>query len=198
MNKPLSKLQLVFSQSHVKKIPVAKQLLIADASIEDADVLIAAFKYGIDSWILKKESNVQEMLQEAICNTELSTLHLLGHGMPGEIILGNVKINTDNWPAILCRNPELTELQLKKISLRREPSSFPGKWNICFWSCRTGQGNKGRAFIQHVANCTGANVYASSGLIGSSISEERWRLDVVAYPINDMNCNKELSIKLDG
>lgn len=182
----MSKLKLVSSLSLVKKSPIAKpkQLLIADANVKDVDVLTAGLKLGVECWILRKDSNIQELLKMAFCDNELSALHLLGHGMPGAITLGNVKIDIANWSFFTRGNSEIMQTLPEKISSWQKKPLLSNKWDICFWSCNTGEGSKGKAFIQYVAGCTGANVYASSGLVGHSECGGSWQLNVVAYPGN--------------
>ena len=156
----MSKLKLVSSQSALSdKSQTAKQLLIADASVKDADLLIAGLKTGIDCWMLQREDDVKELLKKAFCSKGLSTLHLLGHGTPGAITLGDLKIDIANWLALTGGNSEITRTESKEISLCQKKLLLTHKWNICFWSCNTGEGSKGKAFMQHVADCTGAYVH---------------------------------------
>lgn len=187
----MSKLKLVSSQSALSdQSQIAKQLLIADASVKDVDVLLASLKSDIDCWVIQRKSDVKELLKKAFCSRGLSSLHLLGHGMPGAISLGDVKIDITNWLALTCGDTEITRTQSKKISLCQKKSLPTHKWNICFWSCNTGEGSKGKAFMQHVADCTGAYVYASSGLVGHSKCGGNWQLNVVAYQSNRVSAVK--------
>lgn len=186
----MTTLKLVSSQLSSKKKTIAARLLIADSEVKDVDILVTGLNLGVECWMIQKESNVQEMLKKAICNIDLSILHLLGHGMPGVITLGNMKIDIANWSILTCDNSEVSQTQSKRtLSCQRNRSIFK-KWTICFWSCNTGEGSKGRAFIQHVANCTGAAVYASSGLVGHSKCGGSWQLNEVAYPQNFSNALK--------
>lgn len=182
----MGKLKLVSSQSFANKSPIkkARKILIADASVKDVDVLVAGLKLGIDCWMIEKDGSVQELLSKAFNNNELSALHLLGHGMPGSITLGDVKIDIANWSYLTSGISEIAQIQPEKNSSWQKNTTSTNQWNICFWSCNTGEGSKGRAFMQHVADCTGANVYASSNLVGHSKCGGSWQLDVVAYPSN--------------
>lgn len=184
IKKRMNNLNLTSAQSLANKSPSPRQILIADGDVEDLHVLIRGLKSGVDCWILEQDSDVQALLREAVCSSEFLTLHLLGHGMPGAIELGNVKIDIANWTALTCGHPEYAQIQSKKKSQWQKKPPLAGEWNICFWSCNTGEGSIGKAFVQHVADCTGANVYASSGLIGHSKYGGSWRFNVVAYPRN--------------
>lgn len=148
------------------------------------DVFVAGLRLGIDCWMIEKDGSVQELLTKAFCEKELSALHLLGHGMPGSITLGNVKIDIANWSYLTSGISEIAQKHPEKILTWQKNATSSDQWNICFWSCNTGKGSKGRFFMQHVADCTGANVYASSNLVSHSKCVGSWQLDVVAYPGN--------------
>lgn len=188
----MGKLKLVSSQSFANKSSIKKtrQLLIADASVRDVNVLVAGLKQGIDCWMIEKDGGVQDLLKKAFNYNELSVLHLLGHGMPGLIALGDVKVDIANWSYLTGGISEIAQMRPEKNSSWQKNTTLSDQWNICFWSCNTGTGSKGRAFMQHVADCTGANVYASSNLIGHSKCGGGWQLDVVAYPRYSINAIK--------
>ncbi|MDV6342459.1 DUF4347 domain-containing protein [Nitrosomonas sp. Is35] len=188
----MGNLKLVSSQSFANRSPIKKtrKLLIADASVKDVDVLIAGLKLGIDCWMIEKDGGAQELLKKAFSNYELSVLHLLGHGMPGSITLGDVKVDIANWSYLTGGISEIAQMQPGKISSWQKNTTLSHQWNICFWSCNTGKGSKGKIFMQHVADCTGANVYASSNLVGHSKCGGGWQLDVVAYPRYSINAIK--------
>jgi hypothetical protein len=188
----MGKLKLVSSQSFANKSPIKKtrRILIADSSVKDVDVLVAGLKLGIECWMIERDGGVQELLRKAFSNNELSALHLLGHGMPGSITLGDVKIDITNWSYLTGGISEIAQMRPEKNSSRQNNTTFSDQWNICFWSCNTGEGSKGKFFVQHVADCTGANVYASSNLVGHSKCGGSWQLDVVAYPRNSVNAIK--------
>ena len=189
----MGNLKLVSSQSFANRSPIKKtrKLLIADASVKDVDVLIAGLKLGIDCWMIEKDGSVQELMSKAFNNYDLSVLHLLGHGMPGSITLGDVKVDIANWSYLTGGISEIAQLQPEKNSSWQKNTTYSNQWNICFWSCNTGEGSKGKIFMQHVADCTGANVYASSNLVGHSKCGGGWQLDVVAYPRNSINAIKK-------
>jgi hypothetical protein len=50
------------------------------------------------------------------------------------------------------------------------------------WSCETGQGERGAAFVDALARATGARVAAATGLIGSAAKGGCWQLDAQAGP----------------
>src|SRR5205823_4765109 len=49
--------------------------------------------------------------------------------------------------------------------------------DLLLWSCQSGQGGRGAAFVDALAGATGAGVAAAGGLVGAASRGGRWELD---------------------
>ena len=126
----------------------AKEVLVYDPSVSQVDVLLSGLEAGVQPQAVTSNDALAQ-IEKALQQPGLKTLHVLGHGAPGEIILGGQRIDAQSFKDI-CANP-----------LHNTHPEF----EIAFWSCKTGHGDIGMNFLKTIANATGANVYASSGLV---------------------------------
>jgi len=79
---------------------VGAEILIADASVDQLDVLLSGLRSSVQIRLLNPHDDVISLLVQAISSSNLDTLHLLGHGAPGEIILGGKVINLSSLDEI--------------------------------------------------------------------------------------------------
>ncbi|MDP2902957.1 MAG: DUF4347 domain-containing protein [Methylovulum sp.] len=144
---------------------ISHEILIADAQVKDLDVLLSGLAPNVDAWLIQPGEDAMTSVFKALAMPGLSKLHLLAHGAPGEIRLGGRAITATDFR-----------------------SCFDGAavrdLDIAFWSCQTGAGEAGQAFVQAVAEATGARVVAAEGLVGSAAKNGSWELDVKA-PFTD-------------
>ena len=79
---------------------VGAEILIADASVDQLDVLLSGLRPSVQVRLLNPQDDVISLLVKTIASSNLDTLHLLGHGAPGEIILGGKVINLSSLDEI--------------------------------------------------------------------------------------------------
>ena len=138
--------------------PGCRDLVIADSGIADAAVLLDTLEPGTELWRVDAHSDVAAMLHGALSGG-YGTLHFLGHGKEGAIILGGRQLEAEDFTALSSRD------DLKAPSMH-------------FWSCLTGAGAKGRAFVDSLSHAFGSAVTAFSGLVGSVNRGGSWLPDV--------------------
>ena len=84
--------------------------------------------------LVTPQDDAVRMLADALNTPELDTLHVLGHGAPGEVILGGQRIDADAMPAL---KSQLQHTATETHSIDTQ---------ICLWFCRTGA-EIGRAHV---------------------------------------------------
>ncbi len=139
------------------------EILIADAQLEDLNVLLAGLMPNTKVWLVQRNENAMPFIFKALAEPNLSKLHLLAHGVSGGILLGNKTLTATDFR-------------------RQFDGAAQRDLDIAFWSCETGAGEEGLAFVQAVADATGAKVSATSGLIGAADKNGSWKLDVSVQP----------------
>jgi large repetitive protein len=136
-----------------------RELVIADAGIEDVDLLLGQLEPGTDLWRVDSQTDMASMFSAALSGA-YTRLHVLGHGQPGSVTLGGRALQVEDFTALSRGNVVVQSMH--------------------FWSCMTGAGIKGRAFVDGIAQAFGAFVTAFSGLVGAASKGGGWSPDIVS------------------
>jgi len=142
------------------------EMLIADAAVTDLHILLAGLAPGVRSRLIQPGEDGLGAIFDALAQPGLTRLHLLGHGAPGAIVLGGRQLGEGDFR------------RAAGVNVNAAVNTAPRQLDIAFWSCHTGSGRQGRAFVEAVAGATGARVSAASGLVGSAARHGSWDLDV--------------------
>ena len=134
-----------------------RELVIADACIEDVDLLVGQLEPRTDLWRVDSKTDIACMFSAALSGA-YERIHVLAHGQPGAITLGGKVLEVEDFTAFSCRNVKVQSMH--------------------FWSCMTGEGVKGRAFVDGIAQVFDTLVTAFSGLVGASSKGGSWFPDV--------------------
>jgi len=174
---------------------IHKEILLADASVEDLDVLVRGLSSNIELRLVHSGENSLETLAHCLNHPALDTLHVLGHGAPGEVVLGSQKIN-------LASLTKLKTLMNSNSSATSNSANQNMTSNltteICLWSCQTGAGNEGREFINALADLTNSTIFASEQLVGNSSKGGNWNLNKMASPRRGVPFSQEALEQFDG
>ena len=127
----------------------------------------------------KVASQIGDLLSSGV-----STLHVLGHGKPGQVELAGFVLDELAWEGIVDRaqTQSIETGSSEALAENVGEGAISHKLEINFWSCQTGDGVMGKNYTQRVADLCNANVNASSGLIGHEKLGGSWELDVMSYP----------------
>ena len=137
------------------------QLLFIDATVNDIDTLLQGVVLGIEAHILSSEQDgvaqISQILQQ---RPEVTTVHIVAHGSPGCLYLGNTRLDLD--------------------SLRHYTSqlqtwfTFSTSPCLYIYGCNVAAGDAGEEFLEKLHRLTGAEVAASRQVIGNGY----WSLEV--------------------
>ena len=161
---------------------VQGEALIYDCEVADVYKLVASVGpevRAVRAVAGKVASQIGDLLASGV-----STIHVLGHGKPGQVELAGFVLDELAWESIVDRAQTQT-IETGSSKARSEnvdEGAINHKLEINFWSCQTGDGVMGKNYTQRVANLCNANVNASSGLIGHEKLGGSWELDVMSYP----------------
>ena len=149
--------------NHMNIAPKPVDILLADASVEQLDVLLQGLEEGVQVQLVTPQDDALALLADALNKPGLDTLHVLGHGAPGEVILGGQRIDAAAMPAL--------KRQLKNLDAVSSSHSFDTQ--ICLWSCRTGAELSGDIFMNTFAQTTNATHHQSSQQSNDSLSHSQ-------------------------
>ncbi|MGB3532777.1 MAG: Ig-like domain-containing protein, partial [Microcoleaceae cyanobacterium] len=138
-----------------------QNLVVIDSQVEDYQRLITGVVPHSIIVVLTSQQDSIEQLTEAIRKYHYcTTLHLVSHGYPGGITVGNSQLNLE--------------------TLNQYSSSLQ-QWNlntILLYGCQVAAGDAGTEFIEKLYNLTGSNIAASTTKTGHYKLDGNWNLDV--------------------
>lgn len=112
------------------------------------------------------EDGVLQIVQALAGRTDVSAIHLIGHGDTGVLLLGNGPLHAGN----------LASYSDQLASIGR---ALTADGDIHIWGCDVGAGDMGSAFVNAVAQATGAEVAASDNATGGASVGGDWRLEIM-------------------
>ncbi|MBK4730963.1 DUF4347 domain-containing protein [Oxynema sp. CENA135] len=138
------------------------QLAILDPTVDDCQMLAAGVVPGTQVVILDRNRDGVEQITEILRDIpDLESLHIVSHGSPGTLYLGNSELSLGNL------NRYATDLQQWKAD------------NILLYGCNVAAGVLGSKFVGQFAQFTGAAVAASQTRVGSQQRGANWQLETV-------------------
>jgi Domain of unknown function (DUF4347)/FG-GAP-like repeat len=146
----------------------SRQFIFVDFRVPDLATLIRGVARGHRLAILDRSRDGIEQIADALAAEDvrdLSAIHIVSHGRPGEVELGSIAVKAAN----LSPYREL----LAAIGASLAPDGA-----IRLYGCEVGAGTAGRQFLERLSAFTGgANVAAATHVVGASRLGGNWELD---------------------
>lgn len=150
-----------------------------DAGLRDLDTLLAGLPAGAEVVLLDPaQDGLAQMLAALDGRSGIDALHILTHGAPGQIQLGNAQLDASTLPAA-------------GTSLQALGEHLSADADILFYGCDVAATDDGQALIGQIAELTGADVAASTDLTGASRLGGDWELEASSGTI-------EASVAIDS
>ncbi len=146
-----------------------QQIVFIDSQVKDYQILAQGVLPGIEIIILESDRNGIEQITNVLSQkTDLTTIHIVSHGSPGCIYLGDSQLSLDTFNQY---QPQL-KTWFKVPPLLRE------NLNLLLYGCNVAAGDGGEKFITKLHQITGAEIAASTTPIGNRNQGANWELDV--------------------
>ncbi|MBW4682263.1 MAG: DUF4347 domain-containing protein [Microcoleus vaginatus WJT46-NPBG5] len=146
-------------------------LLFIDSTVDDKESLIAGVVAGIPIIILDSNQDGISQITEVLAQyTGISHLHIVCHGSPGSLQLGNTNFSLNN----LDRYTKKLQSWASSLSCA----------SIILYGCEVAAGPVGKAFVQKLSSLTGAFIAASTNKTGSAAFGGDWELEYSTGKIN--------------
>lgn len=140
----------------------AQTVVFIAPSVPDEETLRMGVVEGIDVIALSPNQDSVEQITEFLQqHPHTSTIHIVAHGAPGCLYLGNGQLNLGN-------------INDYAPTLRHWPSNL----NILLYGCNVAAGDAGEEFIAKLHQLTGANIAASARRLGNAALGGTWELEV--------------------
>ena len=144
----------------------AKEIIFIDAIVSDIEQYLSEHE-NADVVLLDQNSDALAQIA-AVLNgrTGIEAVHIISHGNTGELQAGNSVIN-------------LAALQsgIYNDALATIKSALSEDADILIYGCNVAQGEAGKAFVQALADATGADIAASTDDTGASTLGGDWDLE---------------------
>jgi hypothetical protein len=144
------------------------EIAFVDPGIDDIDEFLSGLRPDVDAAVLGALDAPAAQISAALkSRTALTAVHIVAHGAPGEVSLAG-------------RPLSLETLDGNANDLSSIGQALAAGGGLLLWTCNTGQGRRGSAFIAQLSRIASADVSAAAGLVGSPARGARWELDVGA------------------
>ncbi|MEG4503495.1 S8 family serine peptidase [Microcoleus sp. F6_B4] len=151
-----------------------KAIAFIDAAVPDPQTLIDGVIPETEVIQLESNRNSLEQIAEALQGEKFSIIHIIAHGKPGCLQLGNVELSWKNLSDRAGNYAAAVQAWARSLTPDAE---------ILLYGCNVGQGNTGKAFVNSLSQLTGASVAASDNLTGCAAKGGDWELTVTAGTI---------------
>ncbi|WP_299404755.1 ELWxxDGT repeat protein [Acaryochloris sp. IP29b_bin.148] len=143
---------------------IAPTILFIDPTIDDVDTLINGVQPNVRVITLDPHENgIQQITQTLQHHQEVEAIHIVAHGQPGCLSLGNVELTLDNINSY-------TSALKSWMQLSKSPP-------LLLYSCNLAAGDIGNEFQKRLHRITNLPIAASQTKIGSSALGGNWQLE---------------------
>jgi len=150
--------------------PGSGMLAIIDPAIERASDLAAGALPGASVLVLDSSRDGIAQISDFLRHhSGYTSLHLIGHGAPGCLYLGNTHLTLNNLHRYAAHFQQWT-------------AALGQGFDLLLYGCEVAQGPLGRAFVQHLACLAQAQILASTTPTGHATLGGDWRLDYATHP----------------
>ena len=161
-------------ENHATSTSNTDSLVFIDMAVEDYSGLVNGVLDNTQVFLLDSTDNGVKQITEILgswAGENLTNIHLVCHGAPGCLQLGNTHLGLDTLDKY---SQQLQQWQ--KIFLASTKSDNP--WNLLIYGCKVAFGDAGGEFVEKLHQLTGANIAASRHLIGNTALGGNWELSV--------------------
>ncbi|MFM9158710.1 MAG: DUF4347 domain-containing protein, partial [Dolichospermum sp.] len=135
-------------------------VVFIDSSLSDYQTLQAGVVEGVETVIVTpNQDGIEQITAFLQQHPQITTIHILSHGAPGCLYLGNSQLN-------------LTNIHNDNQQLHQWPQ------NILLYGCNVAAGDAGAEFIGKLHQITNATISASTTKTGNAALGGNWELEV--------------------
>ena len=142
-------------------------IVFIDSQVNDYNSLMAGVDAKTTVVILNNSQNGIEQITKALTTDTYTEVHIISHGSPGCLYLGNSQFNLDT----LDEYREDLENWSDQLSIVNCPLS------IALYGCNVAAGDAGAEFIARLKEFTGAEIAATKTLTGNQAMGGDWELE---------------------
>ena len=130
-------------------------LVVIDSAAENYRQLISGVEPGAQVVVLSPDQDGIQQIAEAIACYCPQSVHLIAHGAPGCLYLGNGELS-------------LSSLEHQAEALSNWFATEKSQAELVIYGCRVAAGDAGEELVEKLHRLTGASVFASTRPVGAS------------------------------
>jgi hypothetical protein len=139
-------------------------IVFIDSAVDDYQTLVKGVILGAEIIVLDPTlDGVAQITEALIGRTDVAAIHIVSHGSPGCLYLGNTQLSLDTL--------ECYASQLQTWATHLTSSS------LFLYGCNVAAGDAGEEFLEQLHQLTGANIAASAERIGNGALGGSWHLE---------------------
>jgi len=142
------------------------EIAFVDPGVSDLGTLLRHLRPEVDAFVLDRAQPAPAQIANALRgrSSSVTAAHVITHGRPGELSFSAGAVSLDNLDA---HDGDFATIGR---ALGQDGA-------LLLWSCNTGAGASGAAFVDRLEHATGIAVAAASHTIGAAERGGHWRLD---------------------
>ncbi|MBW4483240.1 MAG: DUF4347 domain-containing protein [Tildeniella torsiva UHER 1998/13D] len=145
-------------------LQAAQSVVFIDANVSNVQHLVNGVLPGVSVKVLTPDIDGIAQITDYLRAYPASTVHIVSHGAPGILHLGNTQLN-------------LTNLENHAQALRSWFSPQASNPTLLLYGCNVAAGDAGEEFIETLHTLTGASIGASTTKVGNPNQGGSWNLD---------------------
>ncbi|BBD69636.1 hemolysin-type calcium-binding region [Nostoc commune NIES-4072] len=144
-------------------------LVFIDTAVEDYQSLANGVTPNTKVFFITPTQNGIKEITKILAyhGQNLTSIHIVAHGVPGCLYLGNTRLGLDT----------LNNYQ-EQLQQWQQLTSKPKFENLLLYSCNLAAGDAGAEFITKLHQLTGLNIAASRERVGTAALGGNWKLEV--------------------
>ncbi|MCB1518996.1 MAG: DUF4347 domain-containing protein, partial [Hyphomicrobiaceae bacterium] len=151
-------------------------IVIIDGAINDPELIVSAIPDGAEIIVLDRGADGLQQIADALAGYEnIDAIHIVSHGLEGELRLGNSRLNAETIGGIHAE------------ALAVIAGSLSESADILIYGCNVAEGEAGQSFISALSQVTGADIAASNDDTGSADLGGDWDLETTVGQIEAVN-----------
>ena len=181
------------SLSHTNQV---QHLVFIDSNVSDYAYLAAGVIPGAEVIILEpNQDGIKQITQALNFYSYPVSLHIVSHGSPGCLYLGNSELSLDTLAEYTeelrswfgdARSQEFRSSGVQNLELETTP------YSLIIYGCSVAAGDAGEELSAKLKKLTGAEIAASTSPTGNAVLGGNWNLEV-----NTRACFKTITIATD-
>ncbi len=147
-------------------------LVVIDLGIEDYQTLVKGLAPETPMLFLNPaQDGIQQITAALQADRQISDLHIVSHGAPGYLKLGNTALSLDTLSHY--QNQLRSWWNPRKMECDRPTSP-----SLILYGCNVATGDAGTEFVEKLHRLTGASIAASTTPTGNAALDGNWQMDV--------------------